>query len=74
MSNVETVQALYDAFGRGDIPAILDMLADDIQWDQDAPSYGIPIYEPGVGKEQVKRFFEALQDLEFLRFEPNDLA
>jgi ketosteroid isomerase-like protein len=46
LSNVETVQALYDAFGRGDIPAILDMLADDIQWDQEAPSYGIPIYEP----------------------------
>ena len=70
MSNVASVQAIYDAFGRGDVPAILDLLADDVQWDQDAPGYGIPIYEPGVGKEHVMRFFEAVGELEFLRFEP----
>jgi hypothetical protein len=44
----------------------------DVEWDQDAPGHGIPIYEPGVGKEHVKRFFEAVQDLEFLRFEPTN--
>jgi ketosteroid isomerase-like protein len=58
MSNVESVKAIYDAFGRGDVPAILDQLADDVDWDQDAPGYGIPIYEPGVGKEHAHRFFE----------------
>jgi ketosteroid isomerase-like protein len=72
MGNLETVRAIYDAFGRGDIPAILDQLAEDVAWDLDAPGYGIPIYEPGVGKEHVQRFFEALQDLEFLRFEPTN--
>jgi ketosteroid isomerase-like protein len=72
LSNVETVQAIYDAFGRGDVPAILDMLADDVQWDQEAPSHGIPIYEPGTGKEHVRRFFEMLEELEFLRFEPTN--
>jgi ketosteroid isomerase-like protein len=72
VSNVESVQAIYDAFGRGDVAAIVDRLADDVEWDQDAPGYGIPIYEPGVGKEHVKRFFEAVQDLEFLRFEPTN--
>jgi ketosteroid isomerase-like protein len=70
MSNVESVIAIYDAFGRGDVPAILDQLADDVDWDQDAPGYGIPIYEPGVGKQHAQRFFEAVQELEFLRFEP----
>jgi hypothetical protein len=72
MSNVETVQTMYDAFGRGDVATILDQLADDVGWDQDAPAYGIRFYEPGVGKEHVKGFFEALQDLEFLRFEPTN--
>jgi uncharacterized protein len=73
MSNVESVQAIYAAFGRGDVAAILDQLADDVEWDQDAPGYGIPIYEPGAGREHAKRFFEAsVQDLEFLRFEPTN--
>ena len=72
MSNVESVQAIYEAFGRGDVPAILDQLADDVAWDQDAPGYGVPIYEPGTGKDHAARFFEALQDVEFARFEPTN--
>ena len=72
MGNVESIQAVYEAFGRGDIAAILDRLADDVAWDQEAPGYGIPIFEPGVGKEHAARFFEALQDLEFLQFEPTN--
>jgi uncharacterized protein len=72
MGNVQTVQAIYEAFGRGDVPAILDKLADDVEWDLDAPSYGVPIYEPGVGREHAQRFFELLGDLEFGRFEPTN--
>src|SRR5439155_20734723 len=30
--NAEVVRSAYDAFGRGDIPAILDMLAPDVDW------------------------------------------
>jgi ketosteroid isomerase-like protein len=33
VSNIATVQSLYEAFGRGDIPAILDMQADDVTWE-----------------------------------------
>ena len=72
MGNVEIVQAIYEAFGRGDVQAILDHLAEDIAWDLDAPGYGIPIYEPGTGKEHVQGFFAALQGVEFLRFEPTN--
>ena len=73
MSNVETVQAIYDAFGRGEIEAILDQLADDVEWDQDAPGYGVSIYEPGAGTEHAKRFFETVgRELEFSRFEPTN--
>jgi ketosteroid isomerase-like protein len=72
MSNLETVQAIYDAFSRGDVPAILDHLADDVEWDLDAPGYGVPIYEPGSGKPHVQKFFESIQDLEFHQFEPTN--
>jgi uncharacterized protein len=72
MSNVEAVQDIYEAFGRGDIPAILDHMAEDVQWDQDGQGHGIPIYEPGVGKAHVQRFFELLGDLEISRFEPTN--
>jgi ketosteroid isomerase-like protein len=73
VDNVTTVQAIYESFGGGDIPAILDRLADDVAWDQDGQSHGIPIYEPGTGKAHVQRFFDSLADLEFLRFEPTNL-
>jgi uncharacterized protein len=72
MNHVPAVQAIYEAFGRGDVSTILGHLAEDIAWDQDAPGYGIPIYEPGIGTQHVKRFFDALQGVEFLRFEPTN--
>jgi ketosteroid isomerase-like protein len=72
MDPIATVQTIYEAFGRGDVPTILDQLADDVVWDQDAPGYGVPIYEPGTGKAHVEQFFVALQDLEFHRFEPTN--
>ena len=31
-NNAATVASLYEAFGRGDIPFILDHLADDCKW------------------------------------------
>lgn len=35
MSNVDTVKEMYAAFGRGDIPAILDKLDENEEWDTD---------------------------------------
>jgi ketosteroid isomerase-like protein len=72
MGNVETIQQVYEAFGRGDVEAILERLADDVAWDQDAPSYGVPIYEPGTGKDHVRRFFANLADVDMRRFEPRN--
>ena len=31
-TNTELVQGAYEAFGRGDIPAVLGMLAEDVVW------------------------------------------
>lgn len=73
VTHIDTVHAMYAAFGQGDIETILDHLAEDVVWDQDAPSYGIAIYEPGTGKAHVRRFFQALNEIELLRFEPTNV-
>jgi ketosteroid isomerase-like protein len=33
VSNLATVQGIYEAFAKGDIPAILDVLAEDVEWE-----------------------------------------
>jgi ketosteroid isomerase-like protein len=69
--NTETVQAIYEAFGRGDVPGILEHLADDIAWDQDGDSWGLPWYEPRQGRAEVPGFFDALLgNVVLTRFEP----
>jgi ketosteroid isomerase-like protein len=30
--NIELIKSMYEAFGRGDIPSILDKLTTDIKW------------------------------------------
>src|SRR5262245_1914869 len=33
MTPLETVQTIYAAFGRGDVPAIIDLVSDDVEWE-----------------------------------------
>ena len=37
-TNTEVVQQGYEAFGRGDIPALLQFLTVDVEWTQQGPS------------------------------------
>jgi ketosteroid isomerase-like protein len=79
MSNVETVGAMYEAFGRGDIPAILDCLTDDVRWDvwdeaSDALDGTIPYLVPRKGKGEVAEFFGSLAGVEFHGFQPLTIA
>ena len=48
------------------------LLADDVAWDVDAPSHGIPIYESGTGKAAAAGFFTALGDLDITVFAPRN--
>ena len=70
MSNVDRVQEIYAAFGRGDIPYILDQIADDVSWDEEVPGYGVAYLEPGSGRDHVAKFFAGADALVFDRFEP----
>lgn len=70
MTPIQTVHHLYAAFGRGDIPAILEHLADDVDWEYDSVA-PVPWLQPLKGRSQVPRFFDVLAtQLEFTRFEP----
>lgn len=50
MSNLDLVRGVYDAFARGDIPAVLGSLSPDISWTE---AEGFPYGGTYVGPEAV---------------------
>lgn len=59
-SKIETVQLLYEAFGRGDVETILDQLTDDVDWASEPHSTIAPWHGIRHGKSEVLAFFQAL--------------
>ena len=61
--NVQVVQQMYEAFNRRDIPAVLDILADDVEWHspttRTAPDE-ISWSKPRKSRDQVATFFKEL--------------
>lgn len=58
--NTETIKAMYEAFGRGDVDAILGLVTDDVDWSTDAAIESAPWYGPKHGKAGVRSFFEGI--------------
>ena len=56
--NIETIKAVYEAFGRGDADAILAVVTDDIDWGSETESKGAPWYGIRKGKKAVGAFFD----------------
>ena len=79
MSNTETVQTIYEAFGRGDVPAILDRIAEDAVWEawegeNTAQEADVPWMRPRRGRDGVAGFLQDVAaGLEFHSFEPRNL-
>jgi len=73
--NIKTIQAVYEAFGRGDLAFILDAVSDDVDWATDTSSTAAPWYGERVGKEGVTAFFEAFGTaMEVEEFTPRTFA
>ncbi|MBM3737106.1 MAG: DUF4440 domain-containing protein [Acidobacteria bacterium] len=71
MTPTELIQDLFAAFGRGDIPYILDRLTPDCRWI--APGNGIPNAGVYSGPEGASEFFRRLAASENItRFEPRE--
>jgi uncharacterized protein len=72
-SNRDRVQAIYEAFGRGDVPAILEHMSDDVDWDYGAAANEVPWLARRRGRAGVAKFFESLGGLSIQRFVPKAL-
>ena len=59
--NVETVRRMYDAFERGDLAAVVDLLDEDIDFKFQGPKE-IPYTGAFLGRENVKKFFESVSE------------
>ena len=70
--NAPTVADIYAAFGRGDVPAILERLAPDVAWetwpDNFAQRGGVPYLVPRSGRDEVPGFFAELAAMTVLDF------
>ncbi|MGD0619398.1 MAG: nuclear transport factor 2 family protein [Bryobacteraceae bacterium] len=71
MGNIDTVKQIYEAFGRGDIPAIVAKLDQNVEWDVEIPTAGVPWLQPRRGAANIPAFFESLAPVSFQRFEPH---
>jgi ketosteroid isomerase-like protein len=56
-ANIKTITAVYEAFGRGDVAAILDAVTDDVDWAAEAASSAAPWYGVRHGRDAVAAFF-----------------
>jgi ketosteroid isomerase-like protein len=73
--NIKTIQGVYEAFGRGDVQAVLDAVTDDVDWAAEATSTGAPWYGVRHGKEGVASFFESFGSaMEIQEFDPYAFA
>jgi len=73
VSNSETVQTIYDAFGRGDLLTILDKLDDAVEWETTVPVSDVPWLQARRGKANIVGFFESLAPLKITCFEPHTI-
>ncbi|MET0761085.1 MAG: nuclear transport factor 2 family protein [Thermoleophilaceae bacterium] len=74
-ANVETVKAIYQAFGSGDVAAILDSCTDDVDWATEAAGDNAPWWGRRTGKEAVTGFFTGIAGaIEVTEFAPLSFA
>jgi uncharacterized protein len=72
--NVAQIVAIYEAFGRGDIPYIIDHLTDDVRWVSHLDA-NVPWSGDFSGKSKTPGFFQALNDAaEVTGFAPKEFV
>jgi len=70
MGNAKTVGSIYEAFGTGNIPAILGTLSEDVEWEHDTADHGIPWVMPGRGTAHAAKFFETVnREIDITKFD-----
>jgi ketosteroid isomerase-like protein len=73
--NINTIQTIYQAFGRGDVQAILAALSDDVDWAAETSSTAAPWYGVRNDKDAVAAFFQQFaSSVDTAVFEPTAFA
>jgi uncharacterized protein len=71
--NVQVVKDGYAAFSRGDIPGLLALLAEDVEWH--IPGAGLPLAGTYRGHDGVANFFQKLAaESDVLDFQPREFV
>jgi uncharacterized protein len=74
-ANIKTIKGVYEAFGRGDVAAILDAVADDVNWAAEAAGTAAPWYGVRHGQDAVAKFFADFgSTMEVEEFTPVSIA
>jgi ketosteroid isomerase-like protein len=70
-SNVELLQAVYEAFGRGDVPFIASKVRAEARWDFNVTHSDVPWHVPVTGPNEVPKFIAAfVENVQLEAFEP----
>ena len=59
--NIGLIRKIYAAFGAGDVPTIMDSVAEGAEWTNHGPAV-IPYAGARKGKTQILEFFKAIAD------------
>jgi len=72
-ANVELVKSLYAAFGRGEIPTIVNAITPGATWEIVGRASDFPTLGPRDGQDGVRSFFEDVgRNLDFSEFSPKE--
>jgi ketosteroid isomerase-like protein len=77
-ANLATITDIYAAFGRGDVPTILDKIGPNCRWESwgnnRAQRQGVPTLQPRTGPAGVAEFFAAVGELRLHEFQVLDVV
>ena len=72
--NLDIIKRGYEAFGRGDLDALLSLFDENINWVTPGPPE-LPTAGTRRGRQDVARFFQTLNELfEFEQFTPREFT
>jgi uncharacterized protein len=72
--NKRVVQTVFEKFGTGDVPGLLEMITEDAEWAAPGPEV-VPYFGERRGRDGALEFFKQLgSNVEFERFEPGDFV
>lgn len=73
MNKIDTINTIYDAYGKGDVPTILSFLDVNVEWekwnDNFAQKVGVPYMRFIKGRENIPAFFGEVSKLGVKSFE-----